>query len=421
MTPIASEPPRAPASTPRAPDAPASGRGADAGEGAHRIRVLFVDDEPHVLEGLRRNLRDLRDVWDVQYANGGSEALELLSRSPCDVIVSDMRMPNIDGASLLETVRAQFPATARIILSGYSAQDATLRTLPVAHQFLAKPCRTEVVKDVVERACALRDLVHQHQLFRALGGIDALPSLPASYRELQALLSQPEPDIARVAEVIGKDMSMSAKLLQLTNSAFFALPRPLTSVSQAVNYLGLTTIRHLATQMAVFRAFEAKAARPGFSLESLQNRSLGVGRTASRVARRTGAANADAAFLAGLLHDVGLLVLATTFPALDERIQSVARDKKLSRRDAEALELGTTHAELGGYLLGLWGLPADVVEAVCFHHEPSRRQHDAPQLTDVLYVAQLGDGSAVELDSIDWEHLKKMGLEQEAKRMLSRG
>lgn len=105
-----------------------------------RKRVLFVDDEQEVLEGLRNLLRRNRHEWDMVFALGGYEALAELSRGTVDVVVTDMRMPGMDGAQLLAQVKTVSPSTARLVLSGHAEKEAILRALPVAHQFLSKPC-----------------------------------------------------------------------------------------------------------------------------------------------------------------------------------------------------------------------------------------------------------------------------------------
>src|SRR5690606_34045961 len=132
----------------------------EAGPRSARVRrILFVDDEPHVLDGLRDLLHKRLREWEMSFALGGQEALTLLETRPFDVVISDMRMPGIDGVTLLRLVKERYPAIARIVLSGQAERDAVVNALPVAHQFLSKPCDVEVLYAVVERACGLQGLL----------------------------------------------------------------------------------------------------------------------------------------------------------------------------------------------------------------------------------------------------------------------
>src|ERR1700690_3600413 len=118
-------------------------------------RVLFVDDEPQILEGLRHRLHRQRKQWEMLFAESGKAALKILAHEPVDVIITDMRMPQMDGATLLTKVKELYPRVVRIVLSGHAELETALRAVPVAHQFLNKPSEPGVIEGVVERACNL--------------------------------------------------------------------------------------------------------------------------------------------------------------------------------------------------------------------------------------------------------------------------
>ncbi|MEO7650489.1 MAG: response regulator, partial [Bryobacteraceae bacterium] len=103
-------------------------------------QLLFVDDEPKVLEGLKRSLRPMREDWNMSFVTSGAEALQTLEQAPFDVIVSDMRMPVMDGAQLLNEVRQRFPQVVRIVLSGQSDKELIYQSIAATHQYLDKPC-----------------------------------------------------------------------------------------------------------------------------------------------------------------------------------------------------------------------------------------------------------------------------------------
>ena len=245
-------------------------------------RVLFVDDEPQMLSGLQRLLRPQRHEWDMKFAEGGEQALVALEETPYDVIVTDMRMPGMDGVTLLEQVKDQWPQMVRIILSGYTELEATLRTLPVAHQFLSKPCDPGRLKDVVERACALQSLLSREALRATIAQMGDLPSQPGVYLKLAEALGDPATSMADVARLIEQDIAMSAKCLQLVNSAFFGLGR-VTSVQQAVSYLGTDMVKALVFTVEVFHAFQPAPGAGGFDLDALQSHSLLVARLATKI------------------------------------------------------------------------------------------------------------------------------------------
>lgn len=335
-------------------------------------RVLFVDDEPNVLQGLRRMLRPMRKEWDMHFAEGPEQALKEIESSEFHVVVSDMRMPNMDGAALLQQIWAHDPGIARIILSGQTDKEAALRSTGTAHQFLAKPCEAEDLRRAVQRACQLRDLMKDDRLQRVIAGSGALPSLPEIYRELTEEMEAEDMSLKRVGEIVARDISLTAKILQLVNSAFFGLPRHVENVGQAISFLGAETIRSLVLSTAVFKCFDGD--NSDFNPEALWSHSFAVGAVASALAKAESAnkAVADEALQAGMLHDIGQLILASGVPDRHADVMRLVReDDSRSMHEAELEVLGCDHAQMGAYLMGLWGLPDGIVEAIAYHHDAS--------------------------------------------------
>jgi len=355
-------------------------------------RILFVDDEPNVLAGLQRMLRPLRGEWEVTFAQSGPEALEKLAAAPFDVVVSDMRMPGMDGAALLAEVRQRYPGTVRIVLSGHSDKEMILRSVGPAHQYLAKPCDAETLKDTISRACALRNLLADESLKQVIAQMPSLPSLPAVYAELTRTLNSPDASVQAVGRIIASDVGMTAKILQLVNSAFFGLRRHVSSPAEAAVLLGLETIKALVLSVQVFSEFRA-AQLEGFSLEALWKHSLATGAGAKQLAadEKSDGKLVDCALMAGLLHDAGKLVLAAHLGPRYGQTIAAARERGLPLWQAERETLGTTHAEVGAYLLGLWGLPDPIVEAIAFHHEPGRCLAQSFGTLTAIHVADFLD------------------------------
>ncbi len=328
------------------------------------MRVLFVDDEERVLEGLERALMGvIDDDCELAFAGSGSEALELLAAEPFDVVVTDMRMPVMDGAALLQHVHAQHPDTVRLILSGQMEADAALRASTYAHQFLSKPSSAESIYALLRSTNRLRTLMASKVFRGAVGRVDQLPPLPEVYRALQAELERPEVALRRVASVIERDPALVAKLLKIANSAFFAGPRKITSLNDAVTRLGVGVIQGLALA-TVFDREDRRVERAG--LGHLHDHSLEVATLARTLAPSIG----DAAFTAALLADTGKLVLGLGVPddcaAVWERAAAEGRPSHEAEREA----WGVDHPAVGAYLLALWGLPEEIVDAVARHHEP---------------------------------------------------
>jgi len=376
--------------------------------------ILFVDDEPNVLDGLRRMLRPMRAEWDMSFARSGHEALEVLAAKRFDVIVSDMRMPGMDGAELLTEVRRRYPNVVRIALSGHSQKEMILRSVGPTHQYLAKPCDAQTLKDTITRACALRDLLADEALQGLVSQLTTLPSLPDLYIEIVEELQREDASIQKVGRIISKDVGMTAKVLQLVNSAFFGLRRHVSDPSQAVCLLGLETIKALVLSIHVFSKLE-QANVAGFSLQRLWEHSMVTGTLAKRIAAEQDSdeKTADHALMAGLLHDAGKLVLAANLPEQYGKVLALAEMKAVSQGEAEKEVFGTTHAEVGAYLLGLWGLPGPIVEAIAFHHRPTESLANsfapltAVHVANALEHAQQNDGQA---DRLDGEYLSVVGL-----------
>jgi putative nucleotidyltransferase with HDIG domain len=350
-------------------------------------RILFVDDEPRVLEGLQNLLRRYRRQWQMTFASGGPAALELLKTQSFDVIVSDMRMPEVNGAALLAWVQREHPRTVRIVLSGHTELQAALQALPVAHQFLSKPCDVTQLETVIERACQTQALVDDPKIQQTVGSINQLPALPQIYQQLMQALVNDRTQPREVAILLQQDMTLCAKLLQTVNSAFFRLARRITKVEEAVSYLGFTTVRNLALTIEIF---DIKRQPPGFSFDALQQHALFVATLARQIADPS---IVDDAFMAGMLHDIGKLVLALRMPEKSREALALARQRRLPLWQMEKEILGVSHAEVGAYLLGLWGLPYPIIEAAAFHHQP---RAIPPYQFDVLAAVHVANSLAHE-------------------------
>lgn len=345
-------------------------------------RVLFVDDEPSILSGLRRMLRPYRNDWDMSFSEGGEQALGLMDQDPFDVVVSDMRMPGMDGVELLSKVKQAHPDTIRIALSGHAEMEMLLESVQVTHQFLAKPSDAEHIRNVISQALALRQMLSNPNLRACISSIDMLPSLPSLYSQVTSIAASPDGTLKDIGKVISEDISMTAKILQIVNSAFFGLAREISSAEEATTILGLDVVRSLILSVKVFSLYDQRTC--AIDLEQLNQHCQCVGILAKTIAKQEGlpAKACDFALMAGMLHDIGKLILATSFP--DQYKEVYGNNQQTTDSQLEREAFGVSHAEIGAYLLGVWSLPNPVVEAVAYHHIPDKAvEHRFSSLTAV--------------------------------------
>jgi putative nucleotidyltransferase with HDIG domain len=379
---------------------------------AHKGKsVLFVDDEPKVLQALERMLRPLRHEWTMAFAASGREALETLERSSIDVLVTDMRMPGMNGVELMQQVLERHPHVIRIALSGHAEREVVVRAVRLAHQYLSKPCEADLLRERLSQAMRLRTLLQNPTLQSILSRVSALRSVPALIVQMTAEMQLPNPSVAKVADIVASDPGMTAKVLQLINSAYFGLRAHVSDPVRAVQLLGLETIKSLVLSAQVYSQFGTKQiADPGV----LWQHSMRTAKIAREVARRIGLGErgVNDAFTAGLLHDVGKLILAEAMPNYGEVLDQAATEG-VETATAERQAFGASHAEVGSYLFGLWGLPYGIVEAIAWHHRPSQSgMPDKCPLT-ALHAANSIDHAAhpAQVQShVDDVYLESLGL-----------
>jgi len=373
-------------------------------------RILFVDDEQNVLDGLRRMLYPLRNEWSMEFVSSGQQALERLSQAEYEVVITDVRMPVMDGIQLLTEVAERHPQVMRLVLSGTVDQEVTLRSAVLAHQYLVKPCDANTLRSKVEHALNFRVVLEDPGLKRLIARLHSLPSIPAAYAKLIDALQAPDVSVREIGKIVEQDIAMTAKVLQLVNSSLLGIKRRIAKPGEAVVYLGVDTVRALALSASVFTEFRSSNL-PGFSIETLQEHSLKVGAVARQIGRSLGWAQTqtDDCFVGGLLHDTGKLVLAHNLPDLYKKALAQVKKENTSVREAERSVFGTTHAEAGGYLLWLWGFPDAITEVAALHHHLPASEHEAPGPISAVHIADALVNGRVEQD-LDSEFLSGLDL-----------
>jgi HD-like signal output (HDOD) protein/CheY-like chemotaxis protein len=343
-------------------------------------RVLFVDDEPAILSGLGRMLRPLRHEIESEFAGSAAEALARLAQEPFDIVVADIRMPVMDGAALLEQVRRKHPGIIRIVLSGHADVSTALREVPVAQQFIAKPCDASTLRNVILRAIAVRDLLNDTALHARLAALPEIPARPKLDSELSERARDPTATPGDLAKLIARDANMSAQLLRSVNSACFGLPRRIASIEAAISYLGTNILRSLLLGVAARSVLGPRAKLAGYDLEASETRALLGANLAMQFF--TDKHTREGVFAAALLQDLGELLLMASQA-------QVTPQARVALDDAALASDGDAHAQLGAYVLRAWGMPDAIVESVAHHHHPERVVHDTLDLVDAVYVSTL--------------------------------
>jgi HD-like signal output (HDOD) protein len=381
-----------------------------------RARLVFVDDDELVLRSFRRLLRGYGQGWDLCFTTDTRRALTTLDSKPVDVLVSDLRMA-VGGATVLAEAKASHPDVARILISGDTDFAKILPCIPLAHQLLAKPFDPTHLTGTLERICALRRVVGSTAIRAVVGGSNGLPSAPQTHALLVQALESPQPSAAEIATIVRRDIGVSARLLQLAGSSLFGRTRGVYTIEGAVASLGIEAIRRLVLSSDTMRPLEPRGAIAGFSLSALGEHALRTANLARRIAGRSG----DSAFIAGLLHDVGQVVLASRMPHRFAEVIDRARASGAGLLEEEQRILGLTHAEVGAYLLGLWGFKRSTIEAVAHYPNPERSS-EPWGLAGIVHVASilatnpdapLGDEPSGELTHVPAKYLERLGLASE--------
>ena len=375
-------------------------------------RILFVEDNAMMRDLYQILLNNQSERWDIVTASGGEEALALMAEHPFDVVASDMGMHGMNGIELLTEVERLYPRTSRIIISGAGDQAATAKALGSTHQFLVKPIDANTLRATLACLEGLDAFLKDEQLRTLAGQMRTLPSFPMLYMEIMKAMEMPDAPLQTLNELIVKDPGLTAKILQIVNSAAMGLQEKINDPLEAVQQLGLSTVRSLALSAHVFTCFSASL-RINFPVNALWNHLMKCAETARLIMRAEDADHSyvEAAYTAGLLHDVGKLMMADSMPSQFQKVIADAMQRNVPSYEVEMEILGATHAGLAAYLLGLWGLPAPIVEAVAFHHTPERSslQKFSP-LTAVHVANALAHDMDGEDGDLNMDYLARIGV-----------
>ena len=388
--------------------------------------ILLVDEDELVLKSLTRSLRKLPGEWQVHYAEGVFTASDILADVPIDILISEIRLAGDNGRMLLETAREVRPQAARIILTGQVDPNAIFQFYGLAHQLLAKPWDNKVLIETIQRSYLVRGLLANPHMQAILNQIDNLPTIPEVYLELERQLKAEDISLADISSSVIRDPSLTVKIMQIVNSPYYGLPLKVVDPEKAVGLLGIDFLKGILLASGLFQT-DAQAGKHTALIDRLWEHSIHTSSIIKQIAKMESLEGdiADTSAIAGLLHDVGKIILGVHFPDEAAAVYQLVQERKLPRWKAELKVLGTTHAEVGAYLLGLWGMPIDLLQAILCHHQPILQNHNGinPQVllhaANAIVNAQDAGDCRGRLQDLDYDFFRRSNLTDRLSRWQS--
>ena len=352
--------------------------------------------------------------WELVRAADPRAAIAALGTNSYDAIISVGTVPTEEGIQVLVQARDVAPAAVRLLVTADPGSGATVSVNRVAHEHLSTPVSEDALIDAYNRAASMYQHLSSVRLRSAMAKVNALPAFPRMYNQIVAELERSDGDLSRIAQVVLQDPGLTARVLQLVNSPFYGLRRQVHDTTQAVGLLGIQNLLSMVLATEVFTEFDSAGA--GLNVNRLWTHAATTALWAKKIMESEGRTLEDAnvAFVSGMLHDSGRMILSSQFPGEHTTLLAQLEADDMSVVEAERNLLGASHAETGAYLLDTWELPTQIVEAVAYHHEPSRS--DCTRFTPLtaVHVAEVfqqevgADGIERGLE-LDMVYLDKIG------------
>ena len=382
--------------------------------------IFFIDDEEDMLLSLKRMLKSKKDSWNMKFLKNPQKALELMKDQPADIIITDYQMDEMNGLDLLKEVKKRYPQTGRIVLSGETDQEIIMKTISIAHQYISKPANPVKLKELIARTSAMQNILKDKGLRKNISKMDSLPSIPSIYRKILKELNAPISSTKKIGEIISKDPSMTSKIIQVVNSGFFYLQTTVSKAEDAVVLLGVDTVRALVLHLEIFSKMKLHSSLKNFQ-KHLHSHAVETATLSKQLIESESifGSKADEAFMAGLLHDSGKLVLAANFPKKYKKvIKNVAKNNSSFSVEEKEI-LGISHEIAGAFLMGSWGLPLGIIEGILYHHTPSESDEDKFGIISSVHIANNllleKNNTFSEAVSYDEQFLEKLKLNSKVK------
>lgn len=376
----------------------------------NKKNILFVDDNENVISGIQRQLRPYRNCWQLFFARTGEQALELMAEQSIDLIISEIMLPEMRGDELLAKIMEQHPATVRMIFSGYTSEESLQKALEYAHQYLTKPCTPENLHEAILQIFTIQTCINNPLIISELGDINQLPSLPKIYRELNAAIADENSTPRSIADIFSKDPGLSAKLLQLINSPYFGMNRIVSSLSEAINLIGIKRLNSLLLSAHLRAQFPASDAETALYMEYIWQDAAKVSELARLIALSENQQEdrPDQAYLGGLLHNIGLLIFLSRRGNKLKTFLEQVKHTDIPIRQLETNIFGFTAPEAAAYLLSLWKIPPRIIEAILLQNSPNQTDYDGMNALTAVHAA----ACLIKHVSADFERLFNIQLDQ---------
>jgi len=377
-------------------------------------RILFADADAAVAEEF---YHILGPQWHVTGVASGMAALAEMQKQPHDVVVASSDLPELDGTELLNHIRVAYPKTIRFITASADKKERAIGHVVGGHQFISKPFDKTTLRSTIERSLSADSLIVNATMRELVGRIRTFPTIPSLYLEVINALKNPDATTAEIGAIIGKDMAMTTKMLQVLNSAYFSLPQAITNPAEAVGILGFDTVKSLIISVKLMSEYD-KIKPVYFSIDNIWRHSTNVAWIAKEFAfvESGDAALAASAYTAGLMHDLGKVILAANFDQQYSGAFTLARKQQMPLWEVEKEIFGASHGEIGAYLFGLWGMPQEIIEAAALHHHPSQASKiifsplTAVHVANALEHANNSNQDDVVAPALDLQYLGELGL-----------
>jgi len=353
-------------------------------------KILLVDDDRNVLHSFKRAFHSMHNEWQVVLSDNGKSALALIEADGSfDLVISDLRMHGLNGIDLFRKVEKTSPDTIRFFLTGATESSLLIEASSVSHRLISKPCEGEKLVALIRNSLLLREKLHNPEVRRKLCKLGVIPSLPKFYQEFCREIQTPDVSVARLGMIIEKDIGMTAKVLQLVNSAFFGFRKKVTNPLHAATLIGINGMRDIVLVAGFFNALGENDCPKTLDIEAIWQHSLSTANKAREIAAAEGLSqdDIDTSYTAGLLHDLGIIALAATNRADYEKVIELARDECIPLHLAEKRVFAVDHATVGGFILNLWGLPHAISEIVTFHCSPPGDPSAKATPLSIVYAA----------------------------------
>ena len=374
--------------------------------------ILYVGPGVVGNPGLQECILDMNPEWQGVFAGTAEDAWRILEQGRFDAVVSEGKLPDTDGLEFLNRIHSRDAKIRRLVVIDLADRAAAIKWTGASHHCVPAPWDTTALSGALKRTFDLRILLSNEKVRQLVGKMSRVPSPPDLYFNISKAIRSQSAELDEIAKLILQDLAVTAKLLQLANSAALGLRSRVTTVHQAIQYLGMEMVRSLVLLAHTFSYFDKSK---GFSLEKLWNHSMRVAQLAQQIAEHEGTELGDEAFLGGLLHDIGKLLLAVNMP--DEYAQMLKTAEATGSPSwlEEIAKFGATHCEIGAELLATWNFPLSVVEAVALHHHPAQLVTQGFSPLTAVHVANVLIHEVTDkVDAaVEMTYLADLGFEEE--------